>query len=117
MLATLSLEPSPLMRTTLTFNVFGSNNGGETFAQTSPDATVGQAQINAIQLRNITDAGGGTDFVLGDTNGDGMVSFLDIGPFVGILTSSGFEAEADIDGNLVVDFLDIGPFVDLLTGG
>ena len=46
-----------------------------------------------------------------------MVSFLDIGPFVTLLTTSGFQVEADINLDMEVTFLDIGPFVELLTGG
>ena len=88
-------------------------------AANDPPGTVsgGQVQINALQLRNISDGGGGgTGFVLGDTNGDGMVSFLDIGPFVTLITTSTFQAEGDFDNNQMVDFLDIGPFVRLLIG-
>ena len=51
----------------------------------------------------------------GDVNGDGLVDFLDIGPFVGLLTNGEFLEAADLDGNGVVDFLDIAPFVGLLT--
>ena len=57
----------------------------------------------------------GPAFLLGDVNRDSTVNFLDIGPFVGILTASGFQIEADINMDGVVNFLDIGPFVDLLT--
>ena len=100
--------------TTLTFNVFGSNNGGETFAQsTPPDALVGQAQINAIQLRNITDFDPGV--LLGDANCSGSIDFLDIAPFIAILTAGDFKAEADINGSGAVDFLDIAPFIAILT--
>ena len=57
------------------------------------------------------------DFVRGDVSRDGMVSFLDIGPFVAALLSGVFDANADINRDGVVSFLDIGPFVELLTGG
>ena len=53
---------------------------------------------------------------LGDVNLDGVVDFLDIAPFIAVLSSQGFQAEADIDENGVVDFLDIQPFIDLLAG-
>ena len=56
-----------------------------------------------------------TDFVLGDANGDGVVSFLDITPFIANITGDVFQAESDIDGNGVVNFLDITPFIALLT--
>ena len=56
---------------------------------------------------------GGT--LVGDVNLDGTVDFLDIGPFVSLLSSGGFLLEADIDGSGAVDFLDIGPFIGLLS--
>ena len=54
-------------------------------------------------------------FLLGDANQDGVVNFLDIQPFIDLLASQQFLAEADIDGNGVVNFLDIQPFIDLLA--
>lgn len=56
-----------------------------------------------------------TTFLLGDANQDGVVSFLDIAPFISHLSSGVYLAEADIDQNNVVDFLDISPFIDLLS--
>ena len=57
----------------------------------------------------------GEEFLLGDVNRDGVVSFLDIGPFIAVLSASGDQAEADINGDNVVDFLDIVPFISLLS--
>ena len=54
-------------------------------------------------------------FLLGDANQDGAVDFLDISPFIALLSNGDFLAEADIDGSGVVDFLDIGPFIALLS--
>jgi hypothetical protein len=54
--------------------------------------------------------------VCGDINLDGGVNFLDIAPFIEILTSNGFQAEADCDLNGVVNFLDIAPFIQALSG-
>ena len=54
--------------------------------------------------------------LLGDVNLDGIVNFLDIAPFVSVLTATGFQAEADIDQSGEVNFLDISPFVDILVG-
>ena len=53
--------------------------------------------------------------VLGDANCDGEVNFLDISPFIVLLSNSEFKAQADIDGNDVVDFLDIAPFIAILS--
>ena len=50
-------------------------------------------------------------------NLDGAVSFLDIAPFISLLSSGDLQAEADIDESGAVDFLDIAPFIALLSGG
>ena len=55
--------------------------------------------------------------LLGDVNLDGRVDFLDISPFIAVLSSGQFQAEADIDGDTSVNFLDIGPFITVLSGG
>jgi hypothetical protein len=54
--------------------------------------------------------------LLGDVNLDGVVSFLDISSFIGILSGGGFQAEADCDENGVVSFLDIAAFIGILSG-
>ena len=54
--------------------------------------------------------------VLGDVNGDGLVSFLDIAPFIALLADSAFQDQADIDRNGIVDFFDIAPFIEILSG-
>ena len=56
-------------------------------------------------------------FLLGDINGDDSVDLLDVGPFVDLLTTGGFQPEADINEDGMVDLLDVTPFVQLLTGG
>jgi len=55
-------------------------------------------------------------FLLGDVNRDGMVDFLDISPFIVVLSTGSMQAEADIDQDGVVNFLDISPFIILLSG-
>lgn len=55
-------------------------------------------------------------FVLGDVDMNGVVNFLDIQPFIAVLTSGVLQAEADIDMNGAVNFLDIQPFIGILTG-
>ena len=55
--------------------------------------------------------------LLGDVNLDGLVNLLDIGPFLGILSSGGFQLEADINQDGVTNLLDILPFVSILSGG
>ena len=55
--------------------------------------------------------------LLGDVNLDDVVDFLDIAPFIAVLTNSGSQAEADVDMSGGVDFLDIAPFIALLNAG
>ena len=55
--------------------------------------------------------------LIGDVNQDGFVNLLDVSPFVEILATGGFQAEADINQDGSVDLLDVGPFVDLLANG
>ena len=57
----------------------------------------------------------GPTFVLGDVNGDGIVNFLDISPFIGVLTAGDFQNEADINRDSSVSFLDISPFIGVLS--
>ena len=55
------------------------------------------------------------EFLVGDVNRDGAVNFLDIGPFIALLSTNAFAAEADINGDGVFNFLDISPFISLLS--
>jgi len=52
--------------------------------------------------------------LLGDTNLDGTVNFADITPFIAILQSSAFLAEADTNEDGFVTFADIPPFIAIL---
>lgn len=53
--------------------------------------------------------------LVGDLNGDGHVSLLDIQRFVDAITAGVFLPEADINGDGTVDLLDVNPFVELLA--
>ena len=56
-------------------------------------------------------------FVIGDLNGDNEVNFLDIAPFIAVLSGqAGFTSAGDINGDGAVNFLDIGGFINLLAG-
>ena len=57
-----------------------------------------------------------SSLLLGDVNQDGIVNFLDISPFIGILSTGGTQAEADINQDGIVNFLDISPFIGILAG-
>ena len=54
--------------------------------------------------------------LLGDANQDREVNFLDISPFISVLSSGEFQAEADCNEDGEVDFLDIAPFIVILAG-
>jgi hypothetical protein len=63
-------------------------------------------------------------YCLGDVNLSGdpdnnfvdSVDYFDIPPFIAILSTGGYQFEADIDQNGVVNFLDISPFIAILSG-
>jgi len=55
------------------------------------------------------------DVLLGDVDTNGTVDFLDIVPFIGLLSDGGFLPEADCDQSGMVDFLDIVPFIGILS--
>ena len=80
------------------------------FSLTASDA----GDDNRFVFTNIEVVAAGS-VLLGDANCDNVVDFIDIGPFVTLLATQGFKAQADIDGNGMVNFLDIGPFVAILT--
>ena len=53
------------------------------------------------------------EVLLGDCNLDGMISYLDIRPFVETLLAAGFLVQADINQSGDVTFLDISPFINI----
>ena len=59
----------------------------------------------------------GIPFALGDVNRDGEVNFLDISPFIALLDTGEFQAEADFNMSGEITFLDVSPFIMALTGG
>ena len=77
------------------------------------EATVGSVGIQGITVQIATD-----DIpidLLCDVNLDNVVNFLDIAPFISVLTIGNFQAEADCNQDGVVNFLDIAPFITILT--
>ena len=95
------------------------NSNGSSIALTEDGAIYVTVDLQSIDggtfAQAIVAIDGSPSFLLGDVNRDGSVNFLDIAPFVSVLTGSTNQIEADIDGNGVVNFLDIAPFVDILT--
>jgi hypothetical protein len=53
---------------------------------------------------------------LGDVNGDGAVTLLDVSPFVNALISGVYLIQADLNCDGAVNLLDVSLFVDLLSG-
>ena len=53
--------------------------------------------------------------LLGDVDLSGAVNFLDIAPFIAVLSSDDFLAQADCDESGDVNFLDIAPFIAILS--
>lgn len=53
--------------------------------------------------------------IIGDVNGDGLVNFFDLSPFITLLQTGGFQCEADINQDGVVNFFDISPFIAVLA--
>jgi hypothetical protein len=107
---------------TTTFDMFALHATTGAFGGTDGPAmgssAVGEAN-NGIDISNVTitfvdstDAG----VLKGDVNLDGSVTFLDISPFIMLLSSNAFQAEADCDCDGDLDFLDIQPFIDILAG-
>ena len=56
------------------------------------------------------------EVLLGDVNLDNAVNFADIAPFIALLSSGEFQAEADVNEDTLVNFGDISIFIGLLSG-
>ena len=85
----------------------------------SSQNSINGGQNNGIWIDNLlvqTDQTVDTGVIKGDVDMSGTVTFLDINPFIGILSGGGFQDEADCDCDGDVDFLDIQPFIDILAG-
>ncbi len=113
----IAVEPSRALWMTIEIDTTGLADG--TYAiDLRPDASGNFLD----QVGNVVGSNSSLFFVvescmLGDINLDGVVNFLDISPFIGLLTSNSWQCEADINEDGVVSFLDISPFIGLLSGG
>ena len=75
------------------------------------DETIGFFAINAgTIIGRVIDE----PVLLGDTNQDGGVNFLDLPPFISILSTSDYLESADMNQDGEVDFLDISLFINAL---
>ncbi len=92
------------------------DNSGDTDFDGMGDGGLGSIVARTYDLQfSLTDPNaGGT--LKGDINLDGIVTFLDINPFIMLLSSNGFQLEADCDCDGDLDFLDIQPFINILAG-
>lgn len=82
----------------------------------TPDTTTGNMQTSQLRVTYLSNVATEFGFLCGDVNIDGQVTLLDIGPFVQLLSSQGFQIEADINEDGVVDLLDVSGFVDKISG-
>lgn len=89
-------------------------NAGGPFGELPVLESFDGVTIFASDLVVINSTAVGPPFVLGDVSGDGMVNFLDISAFIGVLSVGDFQNEADIDRDGQVNFLDIAAFIALL---
>jgi len=80
-------------------------NSNFAFAQFffSPSATV---SVTLVSNPNI---------ILGDVDQNGVVDFADIAPFIEVLATGIFLAEADVNQDGIVNFGDISAFIEILT--
>ena len=70
-----------------------------------------EAGVDGVQIELIyCDA----DVLLGDVNLDGVVNLLDVAPFIELLSTGDYQAEADMNSDGSVNLLDVGLFVDAL---
>ena len=56
-----------------------------------------------------------SDVILGDLNGDGVVTLLDVAIFIDLLSTNTFQLEADINQDGAVGLLDVQPFIDAIN--
>ena len=69
-------------------------------------------QFDDIVFGDPVDPGG----LLGDVNLDGDVNLLDVQPFINVLSSGQYQAEADTNQDGIVNLLDVDSFIDLISG-
>ena len=91
-------------------------NGAHFYAGSDSERGLGTGAAITFSTAQIEISTGTNTTLLGDVDLSNTVDFLDIGPFVTILTTGGSQLEADIDMSGDVDFLDIAPFVAILLG-
>ena len=99
---------------TLTRHLYQTVTGRFTANSTSQSLFIERLSGNFIGLSGVV-VQEVPKVILGDCNLDGFVNFLDIAPFIAVLSVGGDQAEADTSEDGTVDFLDISPFIALLS--
>ena len=101
------------------FLVFGGRDSGGIIedggALCMDDIRIYNRPIDAAAAAILATPADVDDVLLGDVNRDGLVNFLDISPFIGVLSAQGDQAEADLNEDGSVSFLDISPFIMALA--
>ena len=92
------IEPTDQMKIRFT----ASDTGAASIVEAGVDA----AGFSIVQCESV---------LLGDVNLDGEVNLLDVAPFIALLNSGMFQAEADINGDGFVNLLDVASFIELLS--
>lgn len=95
------------------FSIGSFTATGTSLVLTIESPGFGQAHLNAYQIRDVT----GGDVLKGDIDLSGVVDFADIPPFIAVLQSNDFQAEADTNCDEVVNFGDIVTFIAILQAG
>lgn len=101
---------------------FGFTNDGDMLlnhglVQWNLQSSFGATDRLNVEIKSMEIVFAEEDCLLGDVNGDGVVTLLDVGPFVSLITNQILQCEGDINEDGIVDLLDIAPFVSILTGG
>jgi hypothetical protein len=96
-----------------TFDAAWTDGG---FVQFGFNNLVGQYHGSGVFYDSVSFSNAAGPVLLGDVDLSGTVDFLDITPFIGVLSGGTFQAEADCDGSGSVTFLDITPFIGILSG-
>lgn len=119
-LADLSLQLTDSANNIIDFSNSSTDNVEHIFLPSLPAGTY-QLRVANTSAASNTDYGlafGGTlgdAHLLGDCNLDGVVNFLDIGPFIGFLTSGDYLEQADCNQDGIVNFSDIAPLLTILA--
>ena len=101
-------EPTPGQ----TFDIITANSVSGTFSNVVVPEGL---NIEVLYTNSAVSVQVGVGVLLGDANVDGVVDFLDVSPFIALLSSGGYLDQADVNQDGSVDFLDIPSFIGILA--